>query len=866
MRIPTQSFRELLGFSRAGGTLPKAGFSRADGGVPGGDFKPALTNSDNVESEVKPSDLKNPPQPQADSEQEQVRLVMSRFRQSAEARRQHEREWLIAKSFEIGNQWVEWRTDTGRLESLIDPHDRYRSYIVVNKIRPITTKLKARATMSKPDASVAPLTDAPEDIGAAEEARCILDHYDLIFDRQHQTRSWVDSALTTSTSFLKILWDPTKEAWVPAMNPGAQMPGAPVQWGKARTKVGDIEEVIVPPFEVYPDAKAKSWRECGWLIHAKIVPLSYIQQKFGKAGYRIHGDTGSENEFVEARLDGIIGDQQRAGTPASKNSATLYEMWEKPTARYPKGRMIRVAGGQLLASGDWPYQKRDTFPFVPLGFQEKTGALWALNAVTDLIPLQRAFNNTLSRIQDRVNTDKPTILAREGSEIGLGAYQSKRNYEIVEFAGEPPAYQQAPPVNSYWFTYLQLLGGQMEDLSGVHEVSNGSVPPGVTAGNAIELLQQSDQTQMSEFVGNIESAQVERANWEIALCAQYYAEPRIIGLQEDDGTQGSAPAMQAAGILPGAGAPPAMPSPGAPAAGALGAPAGMVPPGVPGSAGLPMLPPSGPNAPGMAPPGVARGGSAGPPPGMPGTAAGGMTNLGTNAPALAAILGAIGQHAGGGPGIPVPAGAGVAAPQRPRQVMLRYLSRGGECRVKVTPGSATPKTAAAKSQQIIDLFHAGAFQPQNLPSLRLVTDLLNLERSDELNKQIDKEIDRQQQIAQANTPDPAAIEQIRQQGAAAQQEQQLRYQTQIKDLELSHREAMAHVQAQIDVEKERQLAMIPVRPTFSLKGDMTPPAVASAEAQNDLDTSLPAAQAAAYAQNAPKSTPEKPVTPKGNNT
>jgi len=93
-------------------------------------------------------------------------------------------------------------------------------------------------------------------------------------------------------------------------------------------------------------------------------------------------------------------------------------------------------------------------------------------------------------------------------------------------------------------------------------------------------------------------------------------------------------------------------------------------------------------------------------------------------------------------------------------MMLRFL-KSGVCRVRVTPGSATPKTAAAKSQQILDLFRAGAFQPQNLGSLRLVTDLLNLERSDQLNMRIDAEIERQKQIAEVSQPDPQKLAAIK---------------------------------------------------------------------------------------------------------
>jgi hypothetical protein len=74
----------------------------------------------------------------------------------------------------------------------------------------LTTKLKARSTMSKPDASVKSLTPLPQDMGAAAEGRDILAHYDQQFDRQPQTQNWVDYCLSTPT-FLKIVWNPSKE-------------------------------------------------------------------------------------------------------------------------------------------------------------------------------------------------------------------------------------------------------------------------------------------------------------------------------------------------------------------------------------------------------------------------------------------------------------------------------------------------------------------------------------------------------------------------------------------------------------------------------------------------------------------------------
>jgi len=490
--------------------------------------RPKVSDPRNVSSDVSPADLEKKDPPSVESEVDLVNLVTGRFKDSSESRRIHEREWLLATQFERGNQWVEWRASANQLESLVDPNDPYRSYITDNQIRPLCKKLKARATMSKPDASVKPLSGAELDLAAADEARDALTHYDMLFNRQQQTVQWVDSTLTTSTSFLKIIWDAGKEAWT------VDSHGAPLRAG-----IGDIEEIVVPPFEVYPDPTAREWCEVSWLIHAKVRPLSYIQNKYGERGYRVQGDKmrgdndGAFNH-AEQRLDAITGDYAMGSNKTSQKTATVYECWELPSARYPKGRRIPVAGGVLLVDPDkldWPYKKKDAFPFIPLNFEMKFHGLWSPNAVTDMIPLQRHLNNVLSRIADRVNTDKGVILEPRGAETGLDAYQSRRNWNRVQHnPGFSPQYFMPPPVSEYWFRFAEMLQGQMENIAGVHEVSNGAVPPGITAGNAIELLQQSDTTQMSEFLTNIETAQKQRAEWELALVAQFYDEPRLVAV------------------------------------------------------------------------------------------------------------------------------------------------------------------------------------------------------------------------------------------------------------------------------------------------------------------------------------------------
>jgi len=316
----------------------------------------------NKDSDVSPQDLKlEIPEPTED-ERDLVALVKRRFDAASSVKEIHVREWLICQAFRMGNHWVEWRR--GELFDLRDPDDNKRNYATIDVIDHLLRKLKARATMSKPDASVKPLTSSPIDKLAASEARDVLAHYDSLFNRQEQSLEWVDSVLSSSTTFLKIIWDPSAKLLGPTTNGIAEY-----------QDLGDIDEIVVPPFEVYPDPSARDWKEVTWLIHAKDRPLSYIQAKYGKRGYLVEGriQRSDSTNWAEQRLDNISGDSILPSNSDEK-MATVYECWELPSPRYPKGRLLRVAGDVLLTEVDqvdWPYKKNDEFPFVPLTYEKR---------------------------------------------------------------------------------------------------------------------------------------------------------------------------------------------------------------------------------------------------------------------------------------------------------------------------------------------------------------------------------------------------------------------------------------------------------------------------------------------------------------
>jgi hypothetical protein len=102
------------------------------------------------------------------------------------------------------------------------------------------------------------------------------------------------------------------------------------------------------------------------------------------------------------------------------------------------------------------------------------------------------------------------------------------------------------------------------------------------------------------------------------------------------------------------------------------------------------------------------------------------------------------------------------------------LTAGGACSVIVTPGSATPKTAAGQNQQILEYLQAGLFGPPGSVEAALIAvQLMSFARSDEVLIMLRQMLEQQRAAAQAAQPDPAQVEAMRQQGAAQMQQRQL---------------------------------------------------------------------------------------------
>jgi hypothetical protein len=234
-----------------------------------------------------------------------------------------------------------------------------------------------------------------------------------------------------------------------------------------------------------------------------------------------------------------------------RKAAVVYEYWEKPTEQYPNGRFIVSTNSALLYAGEWPYEKKDEFPFIALRWQPRSGTPYGHSLGFDLCPLQLTYNRLYSRAVEQFETTKDYVMVERNSNIGADAFNNtsddiedkNRTYRKVYFnrGTHPPQIMRAPGVSGDLFPFMQTVEKDMMDVAGLHDVSQGQAQAGTPA-ESVKLLQRADNTQHSYIRADIEISIAKIKEWEIALVKEFAPAPFVGSV--DDQINSKAPAQQ----------------------------------------------------------------------------------------------------------------------------------------------------------------------------------------------------------------------------------------------------------------------------------------------------------------------------------
>jgi hypothetical protein len=443
-----------------------------------------------------------------------VAWVKDQYKRSKMARSKIEREWYRNMAMLDGRQYLIQIPDgkPGAGKFLQPPAPPYRVRAVTNKLRPIFRTELARVTSQKPNASVVPASSDDDDLFAAQAGEQI---WESLYQNKKVGQVFARSAfwmLQCGTSFIKCWWDQNK------MDPITEMKG-------------DICYADVTPFHLFiPDLREIEIENQPFVINAYTKPVEWVRRFYGK---ELNAEVVSASEILESAYLNLQGADN-----TQPDSVLCLEAWIKPGAHklFPDGGYVCIAGSEILhiSREGLPYNHKE-YPFVK--FEHiPTGKFYAESVLKDLSELQREYNRTRSQIiESKQRMAKPQLLAFKGS-VDPAKITTEPGQVILVRPGMPmPTPLPLQPLPNYVLQELDIIKTDMEDISGQHQVSKGSAPPGVTAATAISFLQEKDDSLLSHTYSSIEYGFEKLARQSLSHVVQYWDMARTIKTTGSDG-------------------------------------------------------------------------------------------------------------------------------------------------------------------------------------------------------------------------------------------------------------------------------------------------------------------------------------------
>ena len=442
----------------------------------------------------------------------------------------HESIWMTNIAYVLGFANVTFDSQTRQFRATNRATTPiFRNRLSVNKILPTVQNRLSRLCKSDPKYDVRPESNGQDDKDACELA---LDIINMVWDKQKINEKrlnlmmWVQQC---GHAYMKVCWDEMIGKQLPVVPEIDPMTGE--MKSPELAFEGDIRVDIVSPFEIFPDPLAKTMDECKWVVQAKVRKLDYFKDHY-ENGYLVkeEGPWLLSTQY-ELRINSMnsAGPSQSSVQQQMKNAAIELAYYEKPSKKFPEGRMVICANGIILADKTLPCGE---LPFVKMDDILVAGKFYSESIVTHLRPIQDQFNRTISSRAEWTNKLLAgKYIAAKGHGL-IAEALNDRSGEVVEYnpipGAPPPQAMQIPTMPQYAYTEEDRLNSMLYDLSGIGEVSRGQLPSASIPAIGMQLLVEQDETRIGIMVENHEQAWAKLGSLILKYAQDYYVTPRVL--------------------------------------------------------------------------------------------------------------------------------------------------------------------------------------------------------------------------------------------------------------------------------------------------------------------------------------------------
>lgn len=475
-----------------------------------------------------------------------------KYEQAKSARMEFEPDWMLNRSFFANQQWVMYLG--GRVtRPELDPR---RQLVTDNRITPVVTARVARKAKNRPMFTATPQGADDKAIDGSRIAERVLENDWDALDLQPKLFTALLWADVCADGFIKVFWDKTKGEKGqflfgpdgPITNPedgtplrAEEIDKLPVNLDPAALEqirvediaAGDVCVEVMSVFELYPDPLATSMEDLEWMIEEKIRSLEYVKRRYPTDINDQPFEPVADAQLPSGITEGWVGTGHLfSGSSSNYEGVKLREYWCKPNSQHPNGWWSVWANDTLLRAEE-PF---DPMPYSKFGSVQVPGRFWSQAVTTNLRGPQHDLNTLRTQIKENAR--------RIGNPALMKSRQANVEYhgvpgEVIEYDStvqDPtPSYLLPPDVPVYMENEIGRIEKSIEEISGMHEVSRATVPTGVTAASAINLLQEADETRMGPEIQQMEKALAILGTKILKLRAKFNTDERLIKISGEDG-------------------------------------------------------------------------------------------------------------------------------------------------------------------------------------------------------------------------------------------------------------------------------------------------------------------------------------------
>ena len=456
--------------------------------------------------------------------------------------------------FTDGDQWIDWNLKDKIYRTAPAPEGRVRA--VNNYILPILRARIQRLMSAEMSWHATPDSNAHEARDKATVATNLVDARWNGSEMDGKLRASMWLSFSCGVAYLKPFWNPDLGGLVaatvilphpfqidpqtgqgvateytvdsdgqPLVDPET---GDPLSEADAafRYRQGDIDTAVRSIFNIRlnPDAfgllPAQGFR---WLIDSEAVPISVIKEKYGDVAKNVQTVEGVAQLKQFEHLIASVGNRRspslsgfgsggRGKQLPDRDLTLLSEYWEAPSDPLKEGRLVVIAGKELLYDDVLP---QGFVPHVAIYDEVRPFDAQGRPTVGQLVSPQKVINTqwslaleeqALNGIGQWAMFDVPGLSEQitniSAAHIKIPMQSALANRKIGDIV------QRVPPVrvsNDRW-RMIDEAKKAMFDIGAFHEIQRGQIPPGLDSGIAIQRLQEAEAGQLTDAVKTLKSS------------------------------------------------------------------------------------------------------------------------------------------------------------------------------------------------------------------------------------------------------------------------------------------------------------------------------------------------------------------------